>query len=233
MSTSERVLEPEWLDELPPSDRRAQRSRGDLRRINALMGNARLLARSLASRLPAGGPLRIADLGAGDGAVALRVARRLGRRDVEWALVDRSPAAAPALIASFNAYHWNARIVSADVMEFLSSSGPRLDAIVVNLFLHHLAPEALRRLLGVAAEKTRLFVACEPRRSSLALHASRLLWVLGCNDVTRHDAVVSVRAGFAGDELSKSWPAARGWKLHERAALPFSHLFIAEQHGRL
>jgi hypothetical protein len=233
VSDSQRVLEPEWLDELPPSDRRARRSRSDLRRINTLMGNARFLARALAPRLPAAGPLRIADLGAGDGAVAWRLARRLGRREVELTLVDRAPALAPPLIASFNAFHWNARIVSADVIEFLSRSGPRFDAITVNLFLHHLAPDALRRLLALAAERTSLFVACEPRRSSFALHASRLLWLLGCNDVTRHDAVVSVRAGFASDELSKSWPAASGWKLHERAARPFSHLFIAQQHAPL
>ena len=42
-----RVLEPEWLDELPPQDPRAVRSRADLRRVNWLMGNARLIARVL------------------------------------------------------------------------------------------------------------------------------------------------------------------------------------------
>ena len=34
-----RIVAPEWLDELPPSDRRAIWSRRDLRRVNFWMGN--------------------------------------------------------------------------------------------------------------------------------------------------------------------------------------------------
>jgi hypothetical protein len=45
--------------------------------------------------------------------------------------------------------------------------------------------------------------------------------------VTRHDAVVSVRAGFSGRELSQLWPRAPGWRLDERPQAPFSHLFTA------
>jgi hypothetical protein len=56
-----------------------------------------------------------------------------------------------------------------------------------------------------------------------------MLWVVGCNDVTRHDAVVSVRAGFAGKELSPLWPEAPDWELAEHAAGSFSHLFIARR----
>ena len=56
----------------------------------------------------------------------------------------------------------------------------------------------------------------------------RLMWLIGCNDVTRHDAVVSVRAGFTNRELSALWTAS-GWKLEERAAPPFSHLFVARR----
>jgi hypothetical protein len=47
--------------------------------------------------------------------------------------------------------------------------------------------------------------------------------------VTRHDAVLSVRAGFAGRELSALWPSADGWKLEERRAGLFSHLFVAHR----
>ena len=37
-----RRVDPEWLDELPAHDPRAQRSRRDLVRINALMGNVQI-----------------------------------------------------------------------------------------------------------------------------------------------------------------------------------------------
>jgi len=214
----ERMLEPEWLDSLPPYDARAQRSRADLRRVNALMGNARHVARALH------GATRIADLGAGDGSFMQGVVRRLRRPGAEVTLVDRVALPDP---------QWQASAVAADAHEFLARPGPRFDAIVANLFLHHFDPAALRRLLALAARRTALFVACEPRRSRLALQASRLLGLLGCNDVTRHDAAVSVRAGFLGRELSALWPEQDGWALSEGPARPFGHLFVARRHAAL
>ena len=43
----ERCIQREWLDELPPEEPRAIHSRRDLQRINAWMGNARILAREI------------------------------------------------------------------------------------------------------------------------------------------------------------------------------------------
>src|SRR5437867_1950832 len=37
--------------------------------------------------------------------------------------------------------------------------------------------------------------------------SSRFLWQIRCREVTRHDALMSTRAGFADNELSKLWPA--------------------------
>jgi hypothetical protein len=42
-----RIVQPEMLDTLPPDDPRALRSRRDLRRVNAWMGNAGIMARAL------------------------------------------------------------------------------------------------------------------------------------------------------------------------------------------
>jgi hypothetical protein len=119
------------------------------------------------------------------------------------------------------------------VFEFLAAPGKPLDAIVANLFLHHLTQADLRRLFALAATRAPLFVACEPRRSTLALAGARLMWFIGANDVTRHDAVVSVRAGFSDGELSDAWPAGPGWSLEERPAPPFSHLFVARRNAAL
>jgi hypothetical protein len=55
-----------------------------------------------------------------------------------------------------------------------------------------------------------------------------MLGAIGCNDVTRHDAVASVRAGFRDGQLSALWPAGP-WKLTERGAGLFSHLFVARR----
>jgi hypothetical protein len=222
----QRVLEPEWLDCLPQYDARAQRSRRDLRRVNFLMGNARHVARALAPVFRSENQtMHLVDLGAGDGSFMQRVVRRLNPPDIRVTLVDRALVPGPM--------SWNALGVAADVHEFLARPGPRFDALVANLFLHHFEAGPLRRLLALAARRAPLFVACEPRRSRFAWHASRLLGALGCNDVTRHDAAVSVRAGFRGRELSALWPEGGGWRLTEGPAPPFGHLFVARRDAPL
>ena len=242
-----RRVEAEWLDELPAHDPRAQRSRRDLVRINALMGNAAIVARALkvgsgtvsfatgrvASILLRSARMRtrphfqsIAEIGAGDGGFLLRVARSLGAREVEAILVDRKDIVTESTRREFAASRWRARAIEADVFDWLRRTPP-VDAIVANLFLHHFEPPRLAEMLALAASRARIFVACEPRRSALALNGARLLGLVGCNDVSRHDAVVSVRAGFRDAEISKLWPDAQSWSLDEGARGLFSHLFVA------
>src|SRR5438128_1170401 len=84
-------------------------------------------------------------------------------------------------------------------------------------------------LLELVSGRTNCFAACEPRRYPVALRASKWVWLLGCNPVTRHDAVASVRAGFDGAELSGFWPGDGGWRLREEAVGLFSHRFVAQR----
>ena len=174
----ERCVEPELLDELTPADPRAVRSRDDLVRVNAAMGNGGIMARAL--RLACDG----------------RAVRRC----------------------------------EADVRDWLARpAAEAYDVLSANLFLHHFQEAHLTGLLRAAAGSARVFIAVEPRRSTGSLFISRLLWFIGCGQVTRHDAVASVRAGFTGRELSGLWPADESWTLQERTAGLFSHLFIAQR----
>ena len=224
----QRLVEPEWLDSLAPSDPRARGSRRDLRRVNWIMGNARLTARALV-RGAARPPSRIVDIGAGDGAFSLSLARRLAPRwpGLNVVLVDRAPAVEPATLAAIRAAGWKPEIVAADVFDWCRRPRTAGEAVVANLFLHHFDDAALGRLLAALADGAAIVAACEPRRSALALAGSRLLGLIGCNDVTRHDAVVSVRAGFTGREISALWPQVSGWRLAEGPANLTSHLFVA------
>ena len=207
-----RVIEPEWLDELPHEDPRARRSRRDLARVNALMGNVRIVAGALA-RLPA--LASVAEIGAGDGAFMRAVLARVDGPPAQVHLVDRQPLGT----------------VTADVFDWLADPpAARVDAIVANLFLHHFVAADVERMMALIARRARVFVACEPRRSFVALAGSHLLGLVGCNDVTRHDAVVSVRAGFSGGELSALWGAKDGWAVEERGRGLFSHVFVARRH---
>jgi hypothetical protein len=221
---SKRRVEPEWLDVLPADDPRAVRSRRDLARVNRIMGHARILGAALRRHVASATPA-IAELGAGDGTLLLRViARRPPRRIV---LVDRQPAVDGETRARYGERGISLEILAADVFDWLRRESGRFDAIVANLFLHHFEDVGLSELLSAAAGRTDLFVACEPQREPMPLAGSRMLGLLGCNDVTRHDAFVSVRAGFRGQELSALWPRERGWTLEERRAGLFSHYFSA------
>ena len=75
------------------------------------------------------------------------------------------------------------------------------------------------------------FQGAGQERSRRALLAARLLGLIGCNRVTCHDAVISVRAGFRGRELSSLWPEGGDWQLNEAPAGLFSHLFLASRPG--
>jgi hypothetical protein len=228
-----RRVTPELLDELPANDPRAVRSRADLRRINRIMAALTFLRRGLALASPAP-PRALVELGAGDGSLALRLAQSLAPRwpGVRLTLLDLEPCVAPATAAAIRACGWTLDVVAADALEWLAARrAERADVVLTNLFVHHFVGERLDRLLGGVASAADAFVCCEPRRARLALVGSHLLGLIGCNDVTRHDAVVSVYAGFRDREIGTAWRVANasGWTLHEGAAGAFSHLFVARR----
>jgi hypothetical protein len=210
-----RVLEPELLDELPSTDPRAVQSRRDLRKLNALMTNPRRIARFVASTVKANS-ISIAEIGAGDGNVALQVANHCGRCS-DLYLVDRNPCVSRPMP--------NVHVVEADVFEWLKRA-PKIDVIIANLFLHHFSDDALREMFELCASRANCFVAAEPRRNRFAEWFARRVGWIGCNEVTQHDADISVRAGFTGRELSALWPRD-DWRLNEHRACLFTHFFTA------
>jgi hypothetical protein len=222
-----RLVEPELLDSLPPGHAAAVWSRRDLRRINWWMRNERHVAGAIASLRER--PVRILELGAGDGTFMLKVAQRLGYGDGCLYLLDREPVVEQQTIERLSALGWKTTVIKADVHDWLQQAeGTNVDLITANLFLHHFQEAELERMFEGYARITRNFIACEPRRWRPALMATRLLRLIGCNHVTRHDAAVSVRAGFAERELSELW-ADESFELSERPAGLASHLFVAQR----
>jgi len=195
--------------------------------------------------------LQMLELGAGDGDFLLRVAQRLssfevpsrevrgnprlkpelrttGWNEVTVTLLDRQKVVTPQTLAAFASLGWRAEAVVADVFDWAQTPAPA-EIVIINEVLHHFDDARLAGLFRVIAGRTRLFIAIEPRRAPWPMFCSRLLWAVGCNSVTRHDAAVSVRAGFFGNELSALWPDREKWQLTERRAGMFSHLFIASR----
>ncbi len=241
--TMQRLVVSEALDHLSPHDPAAQRSRRDLVRVHWAMGTRSIVARGWQALVPAPRsrtPLRVLELGAGDGTLLLGVARALvpAWPQVHLTLLDRQALVSPANLADFAALGWRTTVEVTDAIDWAArSSGgalkaqmPAWDLISTSLFLHHFEGPALDTLLaGVAASGQRFF-ACEPHRGWLAGAGSRMVGALGANAVTRHDAVLSVAAGFRGTELTQRWPALRGaWQCREYGAGLFSHCFSAQR----
>lgn len=223
-----RDVQPEWLDELAHDDPRALASRADLRRLNVVMAQRAIMRRLILQALPPHAP-RILEIGCGDGLFMAELADGLSRDvpQAELTMLDLKPAMRAKTQARLSARGWPAQVFAADAFNFLRAEGPRYDIVCANLFLHHFKDDMLAELLRLVASRCRAFVACEPRRDRLSLAGSHMVWALGCNDVTRHDAVASVHAGFAGADLSALWPQGAGWSLVEGRAGLFTHAFSA------
>lgn len=193
----ERVVSPEILDELPREDARARRSRRDLRLINALMGNERWIRRELARLSPKG---EVAELGAGNGEL-LECLARDGLEGRGYDLQGRPDGLSDKV-------SWS----EGDLFENLPQHSPRV--VVGSLILHHFQDEALARLGHLLVDCDALVFA-EPWRSRLALAEGALLFPL-VNGVTRHDMMVSIRAGFRKGELAARLDLGPNWRWRER-----------------
>ena len=184
-----RVVIPELLDHLPADDPEAMRSRRDLRRINRLMGNERWVCRTV-RRFPEAAGRGIVEIGAGDGVLCSKLARLFARARVT--AYDLAPA--PGDLDSRVEWH------RGDVF-----AAPPPDAggvLVANLFLHHFEEASLTALARWFRD-FEVLVFNEPDRARLPHFLGALMhpWI---NRVTRHDMHVSIRAGFATGEITRT-----------------------------
>jgi hypothetical protein len=227
-----RKVERELLDELHSSDHRAIVSRRDLQKVNGWLRHTSIMSRTLTGAFTNRSPGSLVELGAGDGTNLLRLAKRIAYRwrPMRVVLVDQQLTLSSQTKAAFKALSWHLEFLEMDVFDWLQR--PHMepsDLTIANLFLHHFTEEHLRRLLWHVSHQTGLFLTCEPRRTNFSFCGAALLGVTGCNDVTRYDAKLSVRAGFRKNELSELWPAGNSWQLTERQAGLFSHYFVAQR----
>ncbi|HTB79740.1 MAG TPA: hypothetical protein VK717_02510 [Opitutaceae bacterium] len=185
----QRTLQPELLDSLPPDHPDALHNRRDLRRLNALMGNFRWFSAVLPKLLRPGE--RALELGAGDGALG----RDLAADGVPVAGLDLWPR--PAGWPHDAAWH------RADLQSFAGYAD--YPVIFGNLIFHQFSAEALAALGTMFDRTARLIVANEPaRRRRFQFLVRGINPLIGANHVSRHDAHVSIAAGFVGDELPRA-----------------------------
>lgn len=219
-----RLVEPEILDQLAPDDPRAVRSRRDLHWVNVFMRTHAIMAKVLKEYCPTA-PKQIVEIGAGDGNFLLQVAKRSGWKNLDAVLLDQKKAVAIDTLVAFAEYDWRPRLVTADVFAW---DGPA-EVVISNLFIHHFEDKDLARLLQKIASHAKLFIALEPHRFYYPRPCALTTLLVGCSRVTIHDAEASIRAGFVRQEITPLWPDKQNWRLTERRAGLFSHLFVAKR----
>ena len=127
--TLPRTVAAETLDALAADDPAARRSRRDLRRVHHAMGTRSIMLRAwpkLTAAHRGAAPLRVLELGAGDGSLMLGVARALalapGAPPVELTLLDRLALVEPATIARYAQAGWRATAMVADVLDWAAAA---------------------------------------------------------------------------------------------------------------
>jgi hypothetical protein len=182
----QRSLQPELLDSLPPDHPDALHNRRDLRIINFLMGNPRWFARTLPRLLRP--DERALELGAGVG----ELGARLIRKGIALDGLDLWPR--PAAWPTSHAWH------RTDLVGFQGYDD--YGAVIGNMIFHQFSAADLVALGARLRKNTRVILACEPaRQRQFQLLFAAISPVIRANHVSRHDAHVSIAAGFLGQEL--------------------------------
>ena len=94
------------------------------------------------------------------------------------------------------------------------------DVLLAGMVLHQFKDPELARFGSRLGPSVRVILASETSRRAIHLAQLKLAPLIGVNHVTRHDARVSVKAGFRGDELpialgldplNWAWVCCSGW----------------------
>ena len=202
-SLAQRHLVPELMDD-PSLDPALHRDAlAGLRRINALSGAARGLWRHLEAWAEApDAPLRVLDLACGGGDVAIQLQRLSDRTNlgVEVDGCDMSGAAIARAASNAQAAGVRCRFHRVNVLTDPLPAG--YDAVVSNLFFHHLDNVQILALLQTLKTATQRVLINDLRRGRAGLFAAQLgTRLLSRSPIVHVDGPRSVRAALSTDEL--------------------------------
>lgn len=205
MAAMKRVVTPEILDSLPHDHPAALANRRDLRLVNALMGNHRWMEKRLNRHLKPED--KVLEIGAGTGDLGLRLRRKALLPNTAFTGLDLWPKPEEWP----EEWEW----MQTDLSSYEGYG--RFTVILANLIMHQFSEEVLRKLGRLWRNgNARLLLISEPVRRSLHQWQLRLLPPLGFHPVSRHDARVSVAAGFRRGELPQLLGLeAKEWMLFE------------------
>jgi ubiquinone/menaquinone biosynthesis C-methylase UbiE len=197
------VRTPEKLDEPSLPFEEAERSLGDLGRINRLLLGALPLKRTLLPRLGRWtGPRPVLDLGTGTGEIAADLARAAARRGAPLKVVGVDLKLRHLVIGRRRAPGQLRVVADATALPFRDGA---VEWSFSTLFFHHFEAGQNRQVLAEMRRVSRAgAVVVDLRPSRLAL---RLLLVffrlIGASEVTRHDGRVSFERSWSLADVAR------------------------------
>ena len=221
---TQRVRSPERMDD-PEADRgELARSLGFIRAVNRWLGGTRAvlgpLDRWLLGVRPGAPPIRIIDLGTGSADIPLAIVDWASARGlrVEVTAVDAHPVTL-ALAREHVGDVPSIELVQANCLELMDRyDAGSFDFAHAGMFLHHLQDIEILTVLRIMDRLARRAVIWNDLvRGPIEKLAVRAL-VAGRTAMVRHDAIVSVAAGFRKSEAldladRAGWTSPQ-WKRH-------------------
>lgn len=216
----DRIVKPEKLDSLLPFDPEAVSSRKDLRVFNAYLGTMGWFAGKVLGDI--GEEDHVLEIGAGEGTLIHSLhdrARGSGSHAADWTALD--------LLPVFRGKRPGVSYIVEDLLRF--SGYGEATVVIGNMILHQFEEEALVDLGRQISARARLLVFQEPARSRF-VHTLCRCFSFAMSSATRHDAPVSIEAGFRGSEI----PRALGlspldWDWRTKTTLRGAHRLVARR----
>jgi ubiquinone/menaquinone biosynthesis C-methylase UbiE len=203
----ERVHHREILDDPVEDVGEYEHALAQIADVNRFLGGERALRMSLAALLGESDPVRVLDVGAGNGEVALGVARWAEARGRHWTVTGIDLSAEASAVAGRRvrtaALGGRVAVLRADGLR-LPFGDKTFDAAYTVLTLHHFDDDAAVALLREMARVVRrLVIVNDLHRSRAAWLGARALAVSVWKDnrLTRNDGPLSVLRAYKPVEL--------------------------------
>ncbi len=206
---SERLEADEWMDDFSITDARLTAALQDLRRINRFLGGYAATNAILDPLFRRRDHLRLLDVGCGGGDYLAHLVRRGTRLGCSVDLIGID--ANPVTVGHARAYldtqltpslRPHTRVEVGDALA-LSWADDAVDIVHAGLFLHHFHGDSAVALLTEMQRVARIGLLVNDLHRHVMAYTG--IWLLSralrLAPMVQHDAPVSVRRGFARDEL--------------------------------
>ena len=197
-----RIDSPELLDQGVGTDDDVQANFADLWRINRYLGGISAITRHLYPRLLAhAGSTTLVDIGTGAGDIGLVITRWAHQHRVSLNLWGIDLSARNLALTRSPSNSFDTRI-QADARHLPFKTGS-VDYYLSSLFLHHLSPDNVKKLLATTFQSANKgIIMSDLTRGRLPLIAFTISQpIFARNFLTRHDGMASIRRAYTPDEL--------------------------------